>query len=179
MKGNGAGNGFDGAHKSHHRSENSDDQDEKTHQEFVDRLLMIIGHEKPLAFARRAGIAKSTMHSILKQGIWPGRRTLEKMLAHLGVSREWLIDGEEPPEDRTFRPTSPTVRNAAKSFDHLLGERLERAISIMEGASQAARVIPSDAVRQQLVGLQIKYGVSADDIALLLSAMERGGDGAA
>lgn len=62
---------------------------------FSERLLRLIGDEKPFAWAARNDIAKSSIHNVLKSGRPPGPDQLVKISKATGRSIEWLLTGSD------------------------------------------------------------------------------------
>ncbi len=62
---------------------------------FKERLLKLMQGEKPYSWASKHGIAKSSMHNILKSGRPPGADQLIKISSATGVTIDWLLTGEK------------------------------------------------------------------------------------
>ena len=62
---------------------------------FSERLLHLIGEEKPFAWAARNDVAKSSIHNVLKFGRPPGPDQLIKISRATGRSIEWLLTGRD------------------------------------------------------------------------------------
>jgi phage repressor protein C with HTH and peptisase S24 domain len=62
---------------------------------FADRILKIIGDDKPYSWALRNGIAKSSIHNVLKTGRPPGADQLLKISQAANVTVDWLLTGEK------------------------------------------------------------------------------------
>jgi transcriptional regulator with XRE-family HTH domain len=58
---------------------------------------MLIGDEKPFRWAKRIGLSKGTLTSILRLGNHPQAKTLDKIAAETGCSRAWLEEGKGKP----------------------------------------------------------------------------------
>jgi phage repressor protein C with HTH and peptisase S24 domain len=63
--------------------------------DFTERILEIIGEDKPYSWALRYDIAKSSIHNILKTGRPPGAEQLLKISHAANVSVDWLLTGHE------------------------------------------------------------------------------------
>ncbi|AWI78604.1 hypothetical protein CEW87_04040 [Parazoarcus communis] len=63
---------------------------------FVYRLEKTIGAESVNAFAKRAGMAESTLRSYVSGRSKPGMTQINKIAAAGGVSAEWLLTGMGP-----------------------------------------------------------------------------------
>ena len=79
---------------------------------FTERLLEIIGQDKPYAWALRHGIAKSSIHNILKTGRPPGAEQLLKISQAANITVDWLLTGHESifdiPKEKGTDETSDT-----------------------------------------------------------------------
>ncbi|MBF0212019.1 MAG: helix-turn-helix transcriptional regulator [Magnetococcales bacterium] len=62
---------------------------------FLDRLMRIIDEESPHTWAGRIGIAKATMHGLLRDAT-PSSATLLKIAQRTNVSITWLLTGQGP-----------------------------------------------------------------------------------
>lgn len=68
------------------------------------RLMQIIDQDPPFVWAARMGIAKATMHGLLRQAS-PTTATLVKIARQTDVSISWLLTGQGP-ERIGARPAS-------------------------------------------------------------------------
>jgi len=75
---------------------------------FAERLLRLIGEEKPFSWAAKNDIAKSSIHNVLKFGRPPGPDQLVKISRATGMSIEWLLTGKDfsPQNKETCDDTS-------------------------------------------------------------------------
>ncbi|ADH85634.1 CI repressor [Desulfurivibrio alkaliphilus AHT 2] len=62
---------------------------------FKERLGLVIGHEKPYAWAKRVGLSSATFARIWSNGSMPKTDTLLRIAAATGVSLDWLLTGRE------------------------------------------------------------------------------------
>lgn len=69
---------------------------EAADREFMERLKLLIGDEKPFAWASRVGIPSSTFARIWKAGTVPTAKFLRLIRQNTGVSLDWLLTGEGP-----------------------------------------------------------------------------------
>lgn len=77
---------------------------------FLARLIHLIDQEAPHAWAARMGIAKATMHGLLREAS-PSSATLVKIARHSNVSLTWLLSGRGP-ERLTGLPSRPEPPSA-------------------------------------------------------------------
>lgn len=75
---------------------------------FKDKLLSLMGDERPYSWAAKHNIAKSTMHNIIKSGRAPGADQLLKISLATNVSIDWLLS-DETIQEREFKPVSSIV----------------------------------------------------------------------
>ncbi|MBF0438741.1 MAG: helix-turn-helix transcriptional regulator [Magnetococcales bacterium] len=71
---------------------------------FYERLLRLIGEELPYTWASRMGIAKATMHGLLRKAT-PSSSTLTKIAQNSTVSLSWLLTGRGEPGESFLAPT--------------------------------------------------------------------------
>jgi len=64
---------------------------------FLERLLSVIGAEKPFSWAARHEIAKSSIHNAIKLGRPPGPDQLVRISQAAGVTIDWLLTGQDYP----------------------------------------------------------------------------------
>jgi len=62
---------------------------------FVERLLSVIGEEKPYTWAARVQIPKSTLHNCLSNKSVPSAKYLLRISETTGRSINWLLTGSE------------------------------------------------------------------------------------
>lgn len=72
--------------------------------EFHARLALLIGDEKPFAWAKSVGISKGAFTRVWNLGTIPGAEALLKIQKKTGCSIDWLLTGEEDalPRARSF-----------------------------------------------------------------------------
>lgn len=74
---------------------------------FRERLALVIGPEKPFAWAKRLGISSATFSRIWNNGATPKVETLLRISRTTGVSLDWLMGADPPatstPDDKTSR----------------------------------------------------------------------------
>lgn len=69
--------------------------------EFKQRLALLIGAEKPYAWAARIGINKGSFTNMWYKGGVPRRTTAQKIAETTGCRLSWLLHGEGPMRDET------------------------------------------------------------------------------
>jgi transcriptional regulator with XRE-family HTH domain len=62
--------------------------------EFYERLKLLIGDDKPFAWAARVGLSKGAFNRVWNQGTIPSHEGLVKIKIATGVSLDWLLTGE-------------------------------------------------------------------------------------
>lgn len=111
---------------------------DKPRNGFQERLTIVIGHEKPFAWAKRIGLPSATFSRIWNDGIPPKPDTLLLIAGKTGVSIDWLLTGEGEPyrppafgtcETRPPQPGRPPEEAGDRT--HRL-PNLARCLEIME-----------------------------------------------
>ena len=78
---------------------------------FCERLAMLIGRKVPYRWAEDIGIPKATFYGLWRDGAAPQKKTIDRIVATTGCSREWLVHGRGEPSlmlpRRTPAPTFP------------------------------------------------------------------------
>ncbi len=89
---------------------------------FKEKLLALMGEEKPYSWAAKHNIAKSTMHNIIKSGRAPGADQLLKISKAANVSIDWLLSDERIQESETMPPSSVADSNSDIIWLAVIGE---------------------------------------------------------
>lgn len=94
--------------------------------EFHERLSMLVGDEKPFAWANRVGISKGAFTRIWNEGTMPKVEQLQKIKQFTGAKIGWMIDGEGFPPDYVLKIDSLRVEanNAFLTGDDEESDRL-------------------------------------------------------
>ena len=120
------------------------------------RLMMLIGGDKPFAWARRVGISKGGMQNLLDGGI-PRDKTINKIIAATGVSSDWLLYGKGE-----MRSPAPPEYRVERTLDSHLGTDLLREIieAVEQALAASSRRLPP-AEKARLVSAAAKIYMSS------------------
>lgn len=120
-----------------------------------------------------SGVADTTIGSMV-YGAVPRADNALKIAQSLGITVEFLMTGEQPrgaPVGKVAEP--PAGWQPSQARVRSVGERMREAELAVEEASQETAIIPDEGLRQALMALQVRYGIEAEDLALLLGATHR------
>jgi len=68
----------------------------KKQETFSDRILTLLGDQKPTPWGLSIGLNNGLIDRIFRQGVIPRAEHLLKISNSLGVSVDWLLSGKEP-----------------------------------------------------------------------------------
>jgi hypothetical protein len=142
------------------------------------RIVELLDNRPQSWLAKTAKMSPSTLHDIITKNM-PSAENAIRIAQTLGTTVEYIISGTEPagllvskaaepPAD--WLPSDARVGAVAKS----VGERVRNAELAIEEASQETAIIPDEGLRQVMISLHVRYGVDAEDLAMLLHAAQRG-----
>jgi len=121
--------------------------------EFHQRLLLLIGHERPFAWAKGMGISKGAFTRIYRFGTTPRPSTIDKIVRRTGCSRDWLVHGRVEPDLPLRRATRAPLRVTYDRVDQAVDEFIATSMigpvveAIEEGLGDKHRLSPRQKVR--------------------------------
>lgn len=137
------------------------------------RIVDLLGGRPRAWLAREADLGARTLSDIIHKTT-PAADKAVRIAQALGVTVEWLMTGEDREEEVV---TGDVMREAGLAYPSpppfdvsAVAVRYQQALQQLEEATQAAGVIPDEALRQVLISLLFKHRVPVEDIAMILAA---------
>lgn len=116
-------------------------------------------------------MSSSTLADIITKNT-PGADRAVKIAQALGTTVEYLMTGEgaQPtPLPGVAEPVSE-FRQPSDAAIRSVSDRYRQALVAFEEATQAAAVLPDEALKQVLISLLFRHRVPVEDIVLILAA---------
>lgn len=128
--------------------------------EFYERLKLLVGDDKPFAWAARVGLSKGAFNRVWNQGTIPSHEGLVKIKTATGVSLDWLLTGEGGNE-----PVK-VILETSDAEDYLL--------RILPCLSQIAELHYSDNFREKAISHLVRFKNGEAQLVYSKMGLERG-----
>lgn len=134
---------------------------------------LLDGREK-IWLSKRAGLSGSTLHDLMVRTS-PGADKVLKVAQALGTTVEYLMTGKGEPPKALPGVAEPTTefRQPADAAIRSVSDRYREALLAYEEATQAAAVVPDEALKEVLISLLFRHQIPLEDIVLILAAKAR------
>ncbi len=111
-------------------------------QTFKDRLILLMGDERPYTWSKHVGIEKGLFQYYWQKGKVPTYENLLKIANYSGCSIHWLLTGEDVNVDKT-------VRGLSMKATEMLDSKKQRAFvhSVISLQSAFAKCKTDDEVK--------------------------------
>lgn len=133
-----------------------------TYQEGLhDRLTILIGKEKPFAWAKRIGIPSATFSRLWNDGVVPKADTLLCIAKAENVSIDWLLTGKglmqlNEPKQAIQPPATPHRQPSQPSHGQQFWDEDAKEVQIQPLLNMTAEVLTSDTVYRPALAANIK-----------------------
>lgn len=147
---------------------------EKSLTPWGERIMAWLDGRSRTGLAKEADLSERTLGDIIHKTT-PAADKAVKIAQAMGTTVEYLMTGQGKTPSTVPSVAEPTTEFGQPSDAAIrsISDRYRQALLAYEEATQAAAVIPDEALKEVLISLLFRHNIPIEDIVLILAAKAR------